>query len=133
VIADHEDLGRPADRACDVLGLGEAEAHGLLDEDVLFRLEGADGRFPVRSRGGDEHRLDVLAGQELPVVGGADGDGVPPSHRVERPSVHVREPGDLEEVGTLGERRQVHHLRDPTRAHHGDAEGGAHSPVFSRR
>ncbi len=133
VVTDHEHAAAAAGRARDLLGLREAEAHGLLHEDVLVGLQGPQGRFAVRARGRDEDGLHVLPDEQLPVVRGAHRYPVARAHRVEHRAVHVGEARDAEEVGTLGEVGQMHHLGDSARAHHRHAQGGAHRPVLSRR
>ncbi len=67
--ADLEDAPRPVDRVAEGPALGDREGGRLLQVDVLAGLDGRDRRKGVPVvRGADEDGVDVLAREQLPVV-----------------------------------------------------------------
>lgn len=75
-----------------------------------------------RVRRGDEDDVDVLAGDELAVVGGARRDVPAFADDVDDMRAQVRERCDLELAGEEGEAGKVHDLRRLSAAHDSDPE-----------
>ncbi len=112
VVADLHDASAAVCRLGQFLGLRDAEAERLLDEQVLAGRERRQDELPVPAGRQDEHRVDVGLRDQLAEVGRAPLDVIARADRVERGPIDVGEAGDGEEVRPLGQGRQVHHLRD---------------------
>ena len=76
--------------------LRQVQRHRLLDVEILAGLAGGDGleRVPVR-QGGDDHRVEVLVLEHLPVVAVSAAGGLEPfDGRFEPVLVHIASRGD---------------------------------------
>jgi hypothetical protein len=60
-------------------------------------------------------------------VGGAARDMIPIGDCIEGVAIDVRQSSDAEQIGPLGERGQMHHLRDRAAPDYADAERFAHT------
>ena len=127
VVVDGQDHAVPASRADHGLGVGDAEGHRLLDQDVLAGIGGGD-RLPdvLVVAGGDVDRVDV-AGQHLIEASGLALD--PAVGPVPEPArLVVVEPSDSDPAGLEGRQHPghghvagpeqtegdpIHHLTDP--------------------
>ena len=132
VVPDHEHAARALRLPHDAFRLRAAEPQRLLDEDVAPGRERSGRLRAVRAGAEHEHGLDARIAQQSTGVGRDDRCRVPACHRVERPAIHFRQADQLEQVRPLGQRRQVHHLRDPAAADDADAQP-PHRPTLSRR
>ena len=126
MISDLDGTPARARRGGQFLGLREAEAEGLFDEDVFAGGKRGCHKGPMSARRQHEHRLDIVVREQFVVVAGRPLDVVARGDHVERRAIDVGEAGDGEEVRPLGQRRQVHHLRDATAADDADAQGPRH-------
>ena len=69
LVSGGQDLARLAGHAAHLLALMDAVAHELLGEHVLAGPHRLDGRFGMEVEGqGDDHRLDVLVGEQFLVA-----------------------------------------------------------------
>ena len=72
---DGEDASGPVGGIGHGLGFGGVHGHGFFAEDVLAGFEGRDGGFGVgEGRGADGHHINVIAGEQVAVVGVGVGD-----------------------------------------------------------
>ena len=123
VIADHELPAPSARRGRDLLGLLQAVGHRLLDEEVLVAPDQVEEGVAVTARGEDQEGVEIRPAEQLAVVLDPRGDVVAIAHRVQRLLADVGEGGDREQVRPLGQRGQMHHLRDAADADDADAQG----------
>jgi len=118
VIAHLDDAPALPGGAGDLLGFGEAEPERLLDEQVLACLESGERELAVWPRGEHQHGVNVGGRDEVAVIGRAPVDVIAPGDGLERLPIDVGEADDGEEIGPLGQGRQVHHLRDAAAPDH---------------
>jgi hypothetical protein len=91
LVADLEVAPGAACRLDHPLALLDRVGHGLLDQHVLARLEGVDGDLRVRpQRHRDQHGVDILALEQLPVVGVPLGVRIVQALRDVEPLLEVR-------------------------------------------
>ena len=122
-VPHHERLARSLGGPDDPVRFPDREAHGLLDEYVLARVQRGDGRIGLGIGETEQHGVQVEI-EEVLVAGyaAAPGHVIHLADEVDQPGGRVAEPGQFIAVPKLGDMGQVLDLGDRAATDHADPD-----------
>ena len=123
---DLDDAAGLVARRDDRVGVGERDAHRLLDEDVEARVERVEHDLGVRAGGrADDDGVEPARVEQRAVVGVEPGDAVARAERLPHGRARLRERRELKPVAERRQIRDVHRLGDEAAADDADPYGQA--------